>query len=140
MSHQVKINYEAIAIQCNSICEVAEKQLKELDEMIATLEETSTQPTLPVSSPKVVLAPIDKATERVHKLILAIGDRTMPRRQIIAYLGLKQNGRCNFINNYLRPAMTKGYIVMARPSSPNSPEQAYRLSADGLELWSKLNS
>jgi hypothetical protein len=62
----------------------------------------------------------------------------MPRRQIIAYLGLKQNSRCNFINNYLKPAMSKGYIVMARPSSPNSPEQAYRLSADGLELWSQL--
>ena len=43
MSHQVQIDYQAIAIQCNSICEVAEKQLKELDEMIATLEETSTQ-------------------------------------------------------------------------------------------------
>ena len=107
---------------------------------IELVEETSSQPTLHVSSPKVVMAPIDKATERVHKLILAIGDQTMPRRQIIAYLGLKQNGRCNFINNYLRPAMTKGYLVMSRPSSPNSPEQAYRLSADGLELWSQLNS
>ena len=107
---------------------------------IEVIDETSSQPTLPVSSPEVVLAPIDKAQGRIHKLILAIGDQTMPRRQIIAYLGLKQNSRCNFINNYLKPAMSKGYIVMVRPSSPNSPEQAYRLSADGLELWSKLNS
>ena len=107
---------------------------------IELVEETSSQPTLPVSSPKVVLAPIDKAQERIHKLILAIGNQTMPRRQIIAYLGLKQNSRCNFINNYLRPAMTKGYLVMARPSSPNSPEQAYRLSADGLDLLAQLNS
>ena len=107
---------------------------------IEVIDETSSQPTLPISSPEVVLAPIDKAQGRIHKLILAIGDQTMPRRQIIAYLGLKQNSRCNFINNYLKPAMSKGYIVMVRPSSPNSPEQAYRLSADGLELWSKLNS
>ena len=107
---------------------------------IELLDETSSQPTLPVSSPKVVLAPIDKAQERIHKLLLAIGDQTMPRRQIIAYLGLKQNSRCTFLNNYLKPAISKGYIVMARPSSPNSPEQAYRLSADGLELWSKLNT
>ena len=107
---------------------------------IELIEETSSQPALPVSSPKVFLAPIDKAQERIHKLILAIGDQTMPRRQIIAYLGLKQNSRCNFINNYLKPAMTKGYIVMARPSSPNSPEQAYRLSADGLDLLAQLNS
>ena len=71
---------------------------------------------------------------------MAIGEQTMPRRQLIAYLGLKQSGRCNFINNYLRPAMDKGYLVMARPSSPNSPEQAYRLSADGLEVLSQLKS
>lgn len=108
---------------------------------IEVIDETSSQPPLSSVSPsEVIQAPIDKAQERVHKLILAIGDQTMPRRQIIAYLGLKQNSRCNFLNNYLKPAIAKGYIVMARPSSPNSPEQAYRLSADGLELWSQLNS
>jgi uncharacterized repeat protein (TIGR04076 family) len=103
---------------------------------IEVIEGSASNPTLHVSPPKVV----DKATERVHKLIQAVGNQTMPRRQIIAYLGLKQNSRCNFINNYLKPAMTKGYIVMARPSSPNSPEQAYRLSADGLDLLAQLNS
>ena len=107
---------------------------------IEVIDETCSLPTLSESSPQVVHAPIDKVMERVHKLILAIGDQTMPRRQMIAYLGLKQNSRCNFLKNYLKPAMEHGYIVMACPSSPNSPEQAYRLSADGLELWSKLNS
>ena len=107
---------------------------------IEVLDETSSQPTPLVSSPQVVHAPIDKTTERVHKLILAIGDQTMPRRQIIAYLGLKQTSRCNFLKNYLKPAIAKGYIVMARPSSPNSPEQAYRLSADGLAIWTQLRS
>jgi hypothetical protein len=107
---------------------------------IELIEDAPSQPTLPMSQPRVISSPIDKATERVHKLILAIGDQTMPRRQLIAYLGLKQNSRCNFINNYLKPAMSKGFIVMARPSSPNSPEQAYRLSADGLDLLSQLRS
>ena len=107
---------------------------------IEVLDEISSHPTPPVSSPKVVLAPIDKAQERIHKLILAIGDQTMPRRQMIAYLGLKQTSRCNFLKNYLKPAIAKGYIVMARPSSPNSPEQAYRLSADGLDLLAQLRS
>ena len=107
---------------------------------IEVIDETCSLPTLSESSPQVVHAPIDKTTERVHKLILAIGDQTMPRRQIIAYLGLKQTSRCNFLKNYLKPAIAKGYIVMARPSSPNSPEQAYRLSADGLELWTQLRS
>lgn len=107
---------------------------------IEVVDENISQPTLSVAPPQVVHMPISKAQERIHKLLLAIGDQTMPRRQIIAYLGLKQNSRCNFINNYLRPAMTKGYLVMARPSSPNSPEQAYRLSSDGLALWSHLRS
>ena len=43
MSHQVQINYEAIAIQCNSICEVAEKQLKELDRLLVEIESESKQ-------------------------------------------------------------------------------------------------
>ena len=103
-------------------------------------DEAASLPPSPESDTPVVHAPISKAQERLNKLILAIGDQTMPRRQIIAYLGLKQNSRCNFINNYLKPAIAKGYIVMARPSSPNSPEQAYRLSADGLDIWSQLKS
>lgn len=107
---------------------------------IELIEDQALVASSPVSSPKVIAARIDKSQERINKLILAIGDQTMPRRQIIAYLGLKQNSRCNFINNYLRPAMANGYLVMARPSSPNSPEQAYRLSADGLTLLSQLKS
>ena len=107
---------------------------------IELMDETPSASTPPVSPSYVIHTPVDKATERIHKLILAIGDQTMPRRQLIAYLGLKQNSRCIFINNYLKPAMTKGYLVMARPSSPNSPEQAYRLSADGLDLLAQLRS
>lgn len=43
MSHQVQIDYQGIAIQCESICEVAEKRLQELDEMLAKAESTSTR-------------------------------------------------------------------------------------------------
>lgn len=43
MSHQVQIDYQGIAIQCNSICEVAEKRLQELDEMLTETESTSTR-------------------------------------------------------------------------------------------------
>ena len=41
MSHQVQIDYQGIAIQCESICEVAEKRLAELDEMLAMAKQTS---------------------------------------------------------------------------------------------------
>lgn len=42
MSHQAQINYEGVAIQCTSVCEVAEAHLKDFDEMLAKLKETST--------------------------------------------------------------------------------------------------
>ena len=83
---------------------------------------------------------ISKADERLYKLITAIGNKTMPRRQIIAYLDLKQRSRRNFMDNYLRPAIDKGYVVLAKPDSPNSPEQAYRLSANGLELLDNIRT
>lgn len=41
MSQQVQINYEQIAIQCQSICEVAQEQFNKLDEELAKLERTS---------------------------------------------------------------------------------------------------
>lgn len=42
MSQQVQINYRQIAVQCNSICEVAEEQLKELEETLERVKSTST--------------------------------------------------------------------------------------------------
>jgi len=41
MSHAVQINYAAIGIQCQSICDVAEKRLTDLERMIAEVEDTS---------------------------------------------------------------------------------------------------
>ena len=105
---------------------------------IELIEESVDLPAVDTLSPTHMLRPKDKTEERLYKLVLAIGEQTMPRRQIIAYLGLKQKSRRNFTENYLHPAISKGYIVMTIPSSPNSPEQAYRLSADGLDLLEKL--
>lgn len=43
MSHSVQIDYQGIAIQCESICEVAESQLKTLDEMFAEIKKSSSR-------------------------------------------------------------------------------------------------
>lgn len=43
LSHAVQINYEQIAVQCHSICEVAENQVAELDKMLADLEGSSSR-------------------------------------------------------------------------------------------------
>lgn len=41
MSHQEQIDYRGVAIQCQSVCEVAEKRLQELDEMLEQARESS---------------------------------------------------------------------------------------------------
>ena len=82
--------------------------------------------------------PLTKADARVQKLVLVIGIQVLPRRQIIADLGLRQKSRKVFIDNYLKPATALGYIDFAYPLSPNKPEQAYKLTAKGLNLYKQL--
>ena len=81
-----------------------------------------------------------RADVRVQKTVLALGTQTLPRRQILAELGLKQGSRVCFINNYLRPTYEQGYIDFAYPASPHKPIQAYRLTAKGLALYKQLTS
>ena len=84
--------------------------------------------------------PTSKADARVQKMVLVVGKKILPRRQIIADLGLRQKSRKVFIDNYWRPAYEQGYIDLAYPSSPHKPEQAYRLTAKGLDLYASLTN
>ncbi len=79
-----------------------------------------------------------KTDVRVQKMVLVLGEKVLPRRQIIADLGLQQRSRPCFINNYLRPTYEQGFIEFAYPNSPHKPEQAYKLTAKGLELYKQL--
>lgn len=83
-------------------------------------------------------APIIRVDSRVQRMVRAIGKQSLPRRQILAALGLKQKSRKSFIDNYLKPTYALGYINFAFPASPNKPEQAYRLTAKGLDLYNQL--
>lgn len=98
---------------------------------------TEDRPQTNVSSADKGLARIDV---RIEKMVLVIGLQTLPRRQIVADLRLRQKSRACFINNYLRPTCEQGYIEFAFPNSPHKPEQKYRLTAKGLELYKKLTS
>lgn len=93
---------------------------------------SSSQPTPPRLISK------DKEEARVYKLVLVLGKQVLPRRQIIADLGMRQQSRHTFINNYWRPAWERGLMDLAYPASPNKPEQAYRLTPKGLNLFAQL--
>ena len=102
-------------------------------------EETETPETSNSSSqPKPRLIPKDKEEARVYKLVQVLGKQVLPRRQIIADLGMRQQSRHTFINNYLRPTWERGLIDHVYPNTPNKPEQAYRLTAKGLDLYAQL--
>ena len=81
---------------------------------------------------------IDKVDARVCRLVKAIGKMTVPRTYILDALGLQQGSRRVFIYHYLKPAVAKGYVVMAHPAHPKLPEQAYRLTANGLDLLAQI--
>ena len=85
-----------------------------------------------------LLVPKDKEEARVHKLVLALGKKVLPRRQLVADVGLRQKSRCIFVYNYWKPCWERGLIDFAYASVPNKPEQAYRLTAKGLELYAQL--
>ena len=89
-------------------------------------------------SAPVPVAPVGKIDFRIQKLVLVIGRDRLPRRAIVDGLHMKQKSRAIFINNYLKPAMTQGYVAMNCPAHPNLPEQAYHLTSKGLDLYTKL--
>ena len=84
------------------------------------------------------LLPKDRLEARVFKFVLVVGKKVLPRRQIIADLGMRQQSRHTFINNYWRPAWERGLMELTCSSHPNIPEQTYRLTAKGLELYAQL--
>ena len=79
-----------------------------------------------------------KTDDRVNRLVRIIGTDVLPRRELIAALGLRLSARRNFRDNYLKPATAKGLVIMQYPEVPSRPEQAYKLTAKGLELLAKL--
>ena len=102
------------------------------------IEQSGTQQEPGMSQPKPRIIPQDREEARVYKLVQVLGKQVMPRRQIIADLGMRQQSRHTFINNYLRPTWERGLIDQAYPNTPNKPEQAYRLTPKGLDLFARL--
>ena len=90
------------------------------------------------SQPQPRLVPNDKEEARVYKLVLALGKKVLPRRQLVADVGLRQKSRCIFVYNYWKPCWERGLIDFAYTAVPHKPEQAYRLTAKGLELYAQL--
>ena len=123
-------------ISCNDGFRPFSFYIEAIEEQKAETIDTSDRQ--PSSQPNPLLFPKDKEEARVYKLVQVLGKQVLPRRQIIADLGMRQQSRHTFINNYLRPTWERGLIDHAYPAVPNKPEQAYRLTPKGLNLFAQL--
>lgn len=74
----------------------------------------------------------------IKNLIKIIGDKEMSVKAMMESIGLK--GRDNFLNQYLTPALSQGYVRMLYPKSPRHPRQKYMLTPKGIGLLDYLNS
>ena len=84
------------------------------------------------------LMPVSKTEQRVQKMVLTLGNVAMTRRELMDRLGLKPGSRRIFIYNYFKPAVAHGYVKLLMGHSPNVPEQAYRLTEEGLKYYKQL--
>ena len=72
----------------------------------------------------------------IEKLVRMLGEQQRSVKQIMEALGLK--GRDNFLNLYLKPSISKGYVRLLYPDSPRHSRQKYLLTVRGLALYLEI--
>ena len=72
----------------------------------------------------------------IQKLILVVGEQELSVKEMMS--GLRLKGRDNFLNVYLTPAITDGYVRLLYPQSPRHPRQKYLLTVKGGALYNEL--
>lgn len=68
----------------------------------------------------------------IIRLIQVVGEKDLSVKEIMMGIGLKD--RKNFLDLYLKPALSDGYIRMLYPQSPSHPRQKYLLTVKGILL------
>ena len=93
MSHQVQIDYQGIAIQCHSVCEVAQTQLKELDELLANIKAQSSR--LIEDRAETLAREIEHEKARLLEQIKGVSEQatTQANRRSNAVVGSLNNAR-----------------------------------------------
>ena len=79
----------------------------------------------------------DTDNDNIKKLIGIIGDRKLSIKEMLEAIGLKN--RESFMDVYLSPSISAGFVRPLFPEKPNHPRQKYLLTAKGLTLYKALN-
>ncbi len=72
----------------------------------------------------------------IIKLVQIVGKRELSVKEMMN--GMELKGRDNFLNLYLNPAITEGYVRLLYPQSPRHPRQRYLLTVKGQMLYQEL--
>ena len=72
----------------------------------------------------------------IQRLLRAVGDQELSVKEMMSGIGLK--GRDNFLNLYLNPSISEGYIRLLYSQSPRHPRQKYLLTEKGVALYHEL--
>ena len=62
----------------------------------------------------------------------------MSIKEMLGVAGLKN--RESFMDVYLNPAISEGYVRLLYPDKPRHPRQKYLLTVKGLALYNELTS
>lgn len=71
--------------------------------------------------------------KNVLALIKVIGKKSLSVKEMLDAIGLKH--RPTFIENYLKLALSNGFVRMLYPESPKHPRQKYLLTVKGLAIY-----
>jgi hypothetical protein len=80
----------------------------------------------------------EQVTEQVRCIISAVGKDQLTLKQIMERAELKH--RPYFIDNYLNPAISDGYVRLLYPDKPRHPRQKYLLTVKGLAIYNDINN
>ena len=98
----------------------------------STIKENTCQGDKYPTSTRQVPDKLDAVNPNIIKLVQIIGEQEMTVKDLMTSIGLKD--RENFLNLYLNPAISEGYVRLLYPQSPRHPRQKYLLTAKGVEV------
>ena len=78
----------------------------------------------------------DTDNDNIKKLIKVVGNNKMSIREILDAIGLKN--RESFMDVYLNPAISDGFVRLLYPDKPRHPRQKYLLTAKGASLYKEI--
>ena len=70
------------------------------------------------------------------KLVEAMGVEQLSVKEMLKALGLKD--RMNFVELFLIPAISSGFVRLLYPDKPHHPRQKYLLTAKGIVLYNEI--